>query len=192
MIVPIGEWVLAEASRQLRAWYQQGLPVVPVAVNVSGLQLHHPEFMSKLERLLAQSTLAIEWLELELTESTLMRDVEQTIALLQQLHGMGFSLSIDDFGTGYSSFSYLARFPIQALKIDQSFVRELPHKRSSAAIVNAIAGMAKNLGLKTVAEGVETREQAQFLTAIGCDYLQGYLFSKPVPADLFAALLQQQ
>lgn len=190
MIVPIGEWVLKQASRQIRDWKKQGLPLVPVAVNVSGAQLHHPEFKSQLEKMLARSDMTSEWLELEITESTLMRDVELTIALLHELCGMGFQLSVDDFGTGYSSFSYLSRFPIHTLKIDQSFVRDLPQKRSSAAIVNAITGMAKNLGLKTVAEGVETREQAEYLTQQGCDQLQGYFYSRPIAAVEFSALLK--
>jgi predicted signal transduction protein with EAL and GGDEF domain len=190
LIVRIGEWVLREAARQIVRWKEQGLPQVPVAVNVSGKQLHHPDFRFVLQKCLAESDDIGRWLDLEITESMLMKDVELTIALLHDLREMGFELSVDDFGTGYSSFSYLTRFPLQTLKIDQSFVRDLPGKRSSAAIVNAIAGMARNLGLKTVAEGVETREQADYLTAIGCDQLQGYFFSRPVPADQFAQLLE--
>jgi diguanylate cyclase (GGDEF)-like protein/PAS domain S-box-containing protein len=190
MIVPIGAWVLRHVSQQVQEWKRQGLPLVPVAVNVSGMQLHHPEFKQQLEELVAKSDLVTEWLELEITESTLMKDVELTISLLHDLCGMGFLLSVDDFGTGYSSFSYLTRFPIHILKIDQSFVRDLPNKRDAIAIVSAIAGMAKNLGLKTVAEGVETREQAEYLTNLGCDQLQGYFYSRPVPAADFAELLK--
>jgi EAL domain-containing protein (putative c-di-GMP-specific phosphodiesterase class I) len=162
-----------------------------VAVNVSGMQLHHPEFKLQLEKMLAKSDMVTEWLELEITESSLMKDVELTIALLHELRGMGFMLSVDDFGTGYSSFSYLTRFPINILKIDQSFVCDLPGKKSAITIVSAIANMAKSLGLKTVAEGVETREQAEFLTRLGCDQLQGYFYSRPVPADDFARLLEK-
>jgi diguanylate cyclase (GGDEF)-like protein/PAS domain S-box-containing protein len=190
LIVRIGEWVLREAARQIGRWKSQGLPQVPIAVNVSGKQLHHPDFRLALQKCLAESEDCGRWLDLEITESMLMKDVELTIALLHDLRAMGFELSVDDFGTGYSSFSYLTRFPIQTLKIDQSFVRDLPGKRSAAAIVNAITGMARNLGLKTVAEGVETREQAEYLTALGCDQLQGYFFSRPVPAEQFAQLLQ--
>jgi diguanylate cyclase (GGDEF)-like protein/PAS domain S-box-containing protein len=191
MIVPIGEWVLKQASKQIREWKQLGLPLVPVAVNVSGMQLHHPEFKLQLEKMLAKSDMVPELLELEITESALMKDVELTIALLHDLRGMGFMLSVDDFGTGYSSFSYLTRFPINILKIDQSFVCDLPGKKSAITIVSAIANMAKSLGLKTVAEGVETREQAEFLTRLGCDQLQGYFYSRPVPADDFARLLEK-
>lgn len=190
MIVSIGEWVLREAVRQIGAWKAQGLSPVPVAVNVSGKQLHHPDFMPRLEKILEGSGKIGEWLDLEITESTLMKDVELTISLLHELCNMGFELSVDDFGTGYSSFSYLTRFPIHTLKIDQSFVRGLPDMRSATAIVNAIAGMAKSLGLKTVAEGVETRAQADYLTAIGCDQLQGYFYGRPVPPAEFAGLLE--
>lgn len=190
MIVPIGEWVMKQASKQIRDWKQQGLPLVPVAVNVSGVQLHHPDFKPQLETMLTRSDMVTEWLELEITESTLMKDVELTIALLHELRGMGFMLSVDDFGTGYSSFSYLTRFPIHTLKIDQSFVCDLPGKKSAVTIVSAIATMAKSLGLKTVAEGVETREQAEYLTNLGCDQLQGYFYSRPVPAADFAELLK--
>jgi diguanylate cyclase (GGDEF)-like protein/PAS domain S-box-containing protein len=190
LIVGIGEWVLREAARQIAQWKSQGLPEISVAVNVSGKQLHHPDFRLVLQKCLAESGDSGRWLDLEITESMLMKDVELTIALLHDMREMGFELSVDDFGTGYSSFSYLTRFPIQTLKIDQSFVRDLPGKRSAAAIVNAIAGMARNLGLKTVAEGVETREQAEYLMALGCDQLQGYFFSRPVPAEQFAQLLK--
>lgn len=190
MIVAIGEWVLKQASKQIRDWKQQGLSLVPVAVNVSGMQLHHPDFKPQLEKMLAKSDMVTEWLEIEITESTLMKDVELTIALLHELRGMGFMLSVDDFGTGYSSFSYLTRFPIHTLKIDQSFVCDLPDKKSAITIVSAIATMAKSLGLKTVAEGVETREQAEYLTSLGCDQLQGYFYSRPVPAADFAELLK--
>jgi diguanylate cyclase (GGDEF)-like protein/PAS domain S-box-containing protein len=189
MIVHIGRWVLHEASRQIRAWQEQGLASVPVAVNVSGTQLHHADFRPQIEALIAESEMVTQWLELEITESTLMKDVELTISLLDELRKMGFMLSVDDFGTGYSSFSYLTRFPIHTLKIDQSFVRDLPGQENAVTIVSAIAGMAKSLGLKTVAEGVETQEQADFLNQLGCDQLQGYLYSRPVPADVFARLL---
>lgn len=192
MIVTIGGWVLREASRQLLDWKRQGLMMVPIAVNVSGVQLHHADFRAQIHALATQSEDVTKWLELEITESTLMRDVEFAISLLEDLRAQGFMLSIDDFGTGYSSFSYLTRFPISTLKIDQSFVKDLPHSENAVSIVSAIAGMAQSLGLKTVAEGVETREQAQYLTELGCDQLQGYYYSRPVPAEEFARLLQQQ
>lgn len=190
MIVQIGEWVLRQAGKQVLEWEKQGLPLVPVAVNISGTQLHHADFRSHIKAVVDHSPVLTRWLELEITEGTLMKDVELTIALLDELCAQGFVLSIDDFGTGYSSFSYLTRFPVHTLKIDQSFVMDLPHKENAVTIVSAIAGMAKNLGLKIVAEGVETREQAEYLAGLGCDQLQGYFFSKPVPADDFAQLLK--
>ena len=189
MIVAIGGWVLREVVRQILDWRSQGLAIVPVAVNVSGVQLHHADFLAQIGALVDQSDEVIKWLELEITESTLMRDVEFAISLLENLRTQGFMLSIDDFGTGYSSFSYLTRFPISTLKIDQSFVCDLPHSENAVTIVSAIAGMAQSLGLKTVAEGVETREQAEYLTGLGCDQLQGYYYSRPVPAADFAKLL---
>jgi diguanylate cyclase (GGDEF)-like protein/PAS domain S-box-containing protein len=190
LIVSIGEWVLRQVKKHILVWIGRGVQLVPIAVNVSGGQLHHAGFRAHIEDLISNSGEVSRWLELEITESTLMRDVEFTIALLEELCDLGFVLSIDDFGTGYSSFSYLTRFPIHTLKIDQSFVRDLPHKAHAVTIVGAIAGMAKNLGLKIVAEGVETREQALHLTELGCDQLQGYYFSKPVPADQFESLLK--
>lgn len=189
MIVPIGAWVLQRAARQIVEWSAE-FGRVPVAVNISGVQLHHAGFLEQLEALTSQSDAVAQCLELEITESSLMRDVEHTIGLLRKLCGLGFILSIDDFGTGYSSFNYLTRFPIHTLKIDQSFVRDLPHNTNAATIVGAITGMAKSLGLNIVAEGVEKREQAQYLASLGCDQLQGYFFSKPVPAEQFARMLR--
>ncbi len=188
MIVPIGAWVLEEAARQIRAWRKDCGPV-SVAVNVSGAQLFAPGFLPQLEALAAESAEVARCLELELTESSLMRDVERVIPLLQQLRALGYRLSIDDFGTGYSSFNYLTRFPIHTLKIDQSFVRDLPHQANAVTVVGAIAGMARNLGLGIVAEGVETEAQARHLAGIGCDWLQGYLYSRPLSAEAFAGLL---
>jgi len=191
MIVPIGRWVIEAVCSQLRQWREQGLPLLPISLNISGRQFHRSDFRQQLEELLATYDVAPALLELEITESVLMEDVEATIVLLHELRKLGFSLSIDDFGTGYSSFNYLTRFPIDTLKIDRSFVMGLPHQQNAATVTSAIIGMAKSLGLKIVAEGVETREQAIYLHGHGCDQLQGFLFSKPLPVDDFGRLLDQ-
>lgn len=190
LIVSIGDWVLRHACGQIRQWQVEGLPVVPIAVNISGMQLCQAKFMGALEVLLRDCGFSPALLELEITESMLMEDVETTITQLQRLRDMGLALAIDDFGTGYSSFSYLTRLPVNTLKIDRSFVIDLPAQENAGAVVTAVIGMAKNLSLHTVAEGVETVEQATYLKQQGCDQLQGYLFSKPLPTDDFARLLR--
>jgi len=190
LIVSIGDWVLRHACGQIKRWQAEGLAVVPIAVNISGMQLRHAGFMGDLDALLRESELHPSLLELEITESMLMEDVEATITQLQRLREMGLALAIDDFGTGYSSFSYLTRLPVNTLKIDRSFVIDLPAQENAGAVVTAVIGMAKNLSLHTVAEGVETAEQATYLKRQGCDQLQGYLFSKPLPTDDFTQLLR--
>ncbi|TSA51015.1 MAG: bifunctional diguanylate cyclase/phosphodiesterase [Nitrosomonadales bacterium] len=191
LMLPIGTWVLRHACEQISRWQTEGLAVVPIAVNISGVQLRHADFMANLKAQLLTSSLSSSLVELEITESMLMDDAEAAMILLQNLRELGFRLSIDDFGTGYSSFSYLTRLPISTLKIDRSFVLDLPDQANAAAVASAIIGMAKNLALKTVAEGVETPEQAAYLKQQGCDQIQGYLFSKPLPADDFAVLLRE-
>lgn len=181
LILPIGEWVLAEALRQNRAWQQEGRELLPVSVNLSPRQFRQKDLVDILGRVLADTGQPARLLELEITESSLMHDIDETRAKLQEISAMGVRLAIDDFGTGYSSLSYLKRFPVHKLKVDQSFVRDLTFDPDDAAIVTAIIGLARSLGLATLAEGVETREQLDVLLGLGCDRFQGYLFSRPLP-----------
>lgn len=191
LIVPIGAWVLETACRQNQQWQQDGLRPIQMAVNISALQLHHSKFASNLGRILEETGMSSELLELELTESAVMQDAEQMINLLGELKAMGMSLAIDDFGTGYSSLSYLKRFPIDRLKIDRSFIKDLTLNSEEDAITRAIIGMGRTLKMKAIAEGVETEEQLRFLKQEGCDEFQGFYFSKPVPAEEFAQLLAE-
>ena len=181
LIVPIGEWVLAAALRQNRAWQQEGRPLLPVSVNLSPRQFRQKDLVETLRRILADTGQPARLLELEITESTLMHDIDETQAKLQQISAMGVQLVIDDFGTGYSSLSYLKRFPVHKLKVDQSFVRDLTVDPEDAAIVTAIIGLARSLGLDLLAEGVETREQLDVLRGLGCEKFQGFLFARALP-----------
>ena len=183
LIVPIGEWVLREAMRQNRAWQQGGRPLLPISVNLSARQFRQKDLVDKLRRILADTGQPARLLELEITETTLMQDIDETRARLQEISAMGVQLAIDDFGTGYSSLSYLKRFPVHKLKVDQSFVRDLTFDPDDAAIVTAIVGLAKSLGLQTLVEGVETREQLDVLLGLGCERFQGSLFSLPLLPD---------
>jgi diguanylate cyclase (GGDEF)-like protein len=189
LIVPIGEFVLRTACAQNRDWQRQGLPCVRMGVNLSSVQFRDAELPATVWDVLRETDLRPEWLELELTESVLLHKAEATIARLHRLRDMGLRLSIDDFGTGYSSLSYLKRFPIDALKIDQSFIREVTVNPGDAAITTSIVLMGKSLDLAVVAEGVETRSQLSFLRVIECHEAQGYLFSPPLPAAEAGALL---
>ena len=182
-IVPIGQWVLQEACRQMRQWQLQGLPAVVIAVNMSAVQFRQSDLVGQITRTLDSTGLAPELLELELTESAAMHDPEAAVATIGRLHALGVRLSIDDFGTGYSSLSHLKRFQLHKLKIDQSFVRDLTDDQDDARIVETIIQMARSLGLSTVAEGVETEAQRAFLQQRGCDELQGYLLARPLPAN---------
>ncbi len=192
LIVPVGEWVLRSAATQIKQWQALKLPRLRVAVNLSALQFRQPGLSQIIASILEEVGLdsASGCLEVELTESLIMKDVEGTIATLQSLHEMGVQISIDDFGTGYSSLSYLKRFPIDTLKIDQSFVRDLSNNSDDASIVSAIIALGHSLKLKVIAEGVETIEQLAFLRESKCDDVQGYLFSKPLPAGEMTLLLQ--
>lgn len=191
LIGPIGAWVLREACRQNKAWQDEGLPQLRVAVNLSARQFWQRDIAGIVAQTLAVTGLESRFLELEITESMLMQDVIATISTMQQLKEIGISFSLDDFGTGYSSLSYLKRFPIETLKIDQSFVRDIPHDKDDSAIAAAIIAMASALGIKVIAEGVETPEQFAFLCTQNCTAMQGYYFSKPLPSDEFTLLLRQ-
>ena len=189
MIVEIGEWILRTACAQAKAWESAGVPM-RVAVNLSARQFHQGDLAETIDKILTELDLSPSMLELELTEGILMEDTAQTAATLDRLHRMGMPISIDDFGTGYSSLSYLKRLPIQVLKIDQSFVRDIGTDADDRAIVTAVIALAHSMKLKVVAEGVETREQLAFLREYACDVMQGYLFSRPVPGDEVLALLK--
>ena len=180
LIVPIGEWVLDAALRQNHAWQREGRPMLPISVNLSARQFRQKDLVDNLRRILADTGQPARLLELEITETTLMQDIDETRSRLQEISAMGVQLVIDDFGTGYSSLSYLKRFPVHKLKIDQSFVRDLTFDADDAAIVTAIIGLAKSLELETLAEGVETREQLDVLLGLGCERFQGFLFSRPL------------
>jgi len=186
LIFQIGHWVLDEACRQMSAWRDAGHIEWTVSVNLSALQFNHPGLIQMVREALQRHALEPRCLTLEITESTAMRDADLSLAILRQLTEMGVSISIDDFGTGYSSLLYLKRLPATELKIDRGFVRDLTHDTEDAAIIAAIVALGHTLNLKVVAEGVETLEQQEFLTRLGCNSLQGFLLGRPVPADEFA------
>ncbi|MCL2160949.1 MAG: EAL domain-containing protein [Betaproteobacteria bacterium] len=189
LIVPIGMWVLRTVCQQIRTWRESGLPVVPVAINLSAQQFLQSDLPTLIDDSLKAADIEPELIELELTESMLMRNADHTISILSSLRQMGIRLSIDDFGTGYSSLSYLKQFEVNLLKIDRSFVADIQDADTGGTIAIAVIGLAHALGLKVVAEGVETEEQRRFLSDHGCDIFQGFLFSRPVPASDFAQKL---
>ena len=190
LILPIGRWVLREACRQAQAWQDMGLPPVAISVNTSALEFRAKDFLVNLRELLEETRLLPRYLELELTESVLMRDARSTDSVLNALSAMGIQLAVDDFGTGYSSLSYLRRFPIDTLKIDSSFVSSMTHNANDASLVSAVISMGKSLKQRVIAEGVETAEQAAFLLEQQCDEGQGFFFSPPVVADALTPLLR--
>ncbi|MDO8413812.1 MAG: EAL domain-containing protein, partial [Gallionellaceae bacterium] len=189
LIIPIGEWVLREACRQNSAWRSLGLPDIVMVVNLSAVQFRQPNLGEIIMDSLRTSGLDSSGLELEITEGAVMQDAEAVVLLLHKLKDLGIKLAVDDFGTGYSSLSYLKRFPIDKLKIDQSFVRDITIDQNDAAIVTTIISMARNLNLKAIAEGVETADQLAFLVQQECDEMQGHYFSQPMSANNFAELL---
>lgn len=191
LIIPVGAWVLRTACAQAAAWERAGRGAISISVNVSSLQIRDPEFVQVVAEALESNNLPPEKLELELTETLLMEGIESNLNMLKQLRSLGVSLSIDDFGIGFSSMGYLKRFPITTLKIDRSFVTDLPGDKEDVGITLAIIALANTLHLKTVAEGVETLAQVDFLVNAGCDYLQGFLFSPPLPAGKFIEWWEQ-
>jgi EAL domain-containing protein (putative c-di-GMP-specific phosphodiesterase class I) len=190
LIVPIGAWVLREACAQARAWMDASLPATSMAVNISALAFRSENFLETLFAILDETGLDPRYLELELTESVFMKRAEPAASILQTFRERGVRVAIDDFGTGYSSLSYLRRFPVDALKIDQSFLHRNGTDDVDAPIVKAVIGLARGLNLRVIAEGVETLQEAAFLRAHRCDEAQGYYFSRPVPAHEYASLLR--
>jgi EAL domain-containing protein (putative c-di-GMP-specific phosphodiesterase class I) len=190
IILEIGEWMLNEACRQARDWGMRGIVTGPVAVNVSAIQFRQSDFIAVVTCALQASGLEPGGLELEVTESVVMGGAQEVVDKLETLHTLGVRLAIDDFGTGYSSLSYLRRFPAQRLKIDQSFVRDLPQDADAAAIARAVVSLGRSLGMSAIAEGVETEQQAAFLRSIGCAEAQGYLYARPMSARALEAWLE--
>ena len=191
VIQDMGLWVLREACRQVKSWQDAGFSEASVAVNISALQLREKHFVDQVVSILEELDLPPQHLELEITESTIMEDVDTVIDILNTLHEAGIRLAIDDFGTGYSSLSYIKRLPIDTVKVDRSFVNDLTADSThNIKIVSAIISMAHDLELKVVAEGVETEQQLAFLNDLRCDEMQGYLFSRPVPAAEASELLK--
>jgi len=192
LILNIGEWVLRDVCRQGKAWLDAGYAPIRLAVNVSPAQFKRGDMVGLVTTVLAQTHYPAEWLELELTESGLMEHQEAVVGILNQLRDLGIHLAIDDFGTGYSSLAYLKRFPLDVLKIDKSFIDDIPHQADDMAIASAIISMGQTLGFKVLAEGVETIEQLDFLQLKGCDIYQGYIKSQPIPAEEFVKLLHKR
>lgn len=191
LMVPMGDWILQDACEQLRSWFDQGLPRVRVAINLSAHQFNRESLQEHVLKWIEQAGLQAADVELELTESSVMRDPDATAKVLHSLNEAGVGLAIDDFGTGYSSLAYLKRFPLDVLKIDRSFVRDVTTDENDAAIVKTIIGLARHFNLRVVGEGVESVEHLDFLKANGCRYVQGFHIARPVPADQVPALLQE-
>jgi len=192
MIVPVGEWVIKTACAQNKAWQLANLPAIPVSINLSGWQFQDDSLIEKIDAALTETGLDPRYLDLEITESVLMENTQETMRIINTLSEMGIRFSVDDFGTGYSSLSYLKQFKIDTLKIDRSFIRDITTDPDDASIVTAIIVMAHSLNLSLVAEGVETKEQASFLRNLSCETVQGFLYHRPMPADQFEELLQHQ
>jgi EAL domain-containing protein (putative c-di-GMP-specific phosphodiesterase class I) len=191
LIVPIGRWVLLEACRQAQQWAGMGMPPLSIAVNISAVEFRQADFAAAVRAVLEATGFDPRMLQLEITESVLMSDADSSIAILHELKATGVRLALDDFGTGYSSLSYLKQFPIDILKIDQSFVRDIGSFADNGGIVSAVIGMGNVLDKRVVAEGIETDEQLAFLRRANCREGQGFLFAQPLPAEGFGLLLQE-
>jgi len=196
LVVPLGSWVLDQACADLSGWQEKrarsGRPPLRVAVNVSARQLKSTDFLQSVDKALAAHGVEPSWLTIEITESLLVEDSEEVMGRLRDLHSRGISLALDDFGTGYSSLSYLHRFPIQILKIDQSFVRGMDEHEDRKKILDAIVSLASSLGLELIAEGIEHESQARYLRELGCEYGQGYHLGRPIPAGAMDELLDRE
>ena len=192
LIVPIGKWALRTACQQARAWAEQGLPLLRIAVNLSARQFMSPTLLDDVVTTIAETRMSARLIELEVTESVMMREPQEAVKLLRSLKAIGVRLTIDDFGTGYSSLAYLKRLPIDCVKIDASFVRGIPVDASDVAITETVIAMSRSLGLRVVAEGVETRDQKKFLEARGCDEMQGFYFARPLTAEQLASYLRRE
>jgi EAL domain-containing protein (putative c-di-GMP-specific phosphodiesterase class I) len=192
LIREVGKWILHVACHQAQAWREQGLPPIQMSINLSGHQIAEDDLLQTVKDVLMESRLDARNLELEVTEGFIMQQPEETILLINALRELGISIAIDDFGTGYSSLSYLKQLPAQKLKIDRSFVRDIPSDTDDVAITSAIIALGHRLQMTIVAEGVETEEQLAFLVREGCEEVQGYLFSRPLPAGEVSSLLQQE
>jgi len=192
LIVPVGEWVIKESCRQINQWEKENIEPVNISVNLSGKQFNQENMVSSVTNILRAAEVSPKMIELEVTESTIMRQYDKVIGILNELHDQEFQISIDDFGTGYSSLAYLKHFPIDVLKIDRSFVMEIPDDKDDTAIVNTIISMGHNLNLKVIAEGVETEEQVNTLSQLGCELAQGFYFSKPLPANEISKMLKNK
>ena len=192
IIGPLGEWIIGEACRQGQRWHDEGLPPLTIAVNVSPRQFQLTDLVGCIASALKETGYSAALLELEITESALAEREDEALLTMRQLRDLGLRLAVDDFGTGYSSLAQLKRFPIDVLKIDQGFIRDIPQSEDDMAISAAIIAMGHSMGLSVLAEGVETEGQLAFLRERGCDSYQGYLCSRPVPADEFVALLRAQ
>ena len=190
LIIPIGKWVLQEACKQTQLLHTSGVPPIHISVNLSARQLEDPDLVQMVAQVLKETELEPTLLDLEITESMLMSDMDRVIQTLEELSALGVTISIDDFGTGYSSLAYIKRFPISTLKIDRSFIRDTPENKDDVSITIAIINMAYALGLKTVAEGVETKEQLDFLKQYKCNLIQGNYFSKPIAFNEIVKLFQ--
>ncbi|WP_017315857.1 EAL domain-containing response regulator [Mastigocladopsis repens] len=189
LIVPIGEWVLKNVCQQIKLWHNAGFPELRVAVNLSVHQLIQPNFSEKILKFLLANDLRPGYLELELTESMIMQDVNSAIATMKEVHSFGVKIAIDDFGTGYSSLIYLKQLPIHTLKIDRYFIKDITNDSQKSAITTALIQMAHNLNVQTIAEGVETEQELAFLRQYKCDAMQGFLFSRPLPVAEFEKIL---
>ncbi len=191
VILNLENWVLEQACIQNKKWQDKGSDALRIAINVSAIQFTQMNFVKKVRDILNRTEMAGECLELELTEGILMQDIELTINVLSELRSMGVRISIDDFGTGYSSMSYLKKFPLDVLKIDRSFIKDLPHDPKDSAIVTAIAEMARGLSLEIIAEGIENNEQNEFIKKVGCESMQGFYIQKPVSATFISKIVKQ-
>jgi len=183
LISSLDRWVMRAACKQLRAWREAGLPPVVVSVNMSAIEFNQSNLLSEVQQVLSDTGIDPQWLEIELTETTLMKQSEHVLGVLESLQSLGVRLAVDDFGTGYSSLAYLKRYPLDKLKIDRTFIKDTPEDNDDVSLVTAIIQMARSLNLRTVAEGVETKEQWNLLKRMGCDLIQGYYLSRPMAAE---------